>query len=172
LRQVLIERDPSLNLLLSEKFVNPHAGNLEAPLFRAFHKAGLCEQALKAIDADNVSSRNYEDEEEYSDRYGYDEDPFSDSDQYDPSENYPVNKLYLNDDESVELALEAAECAGKIDNSTRQIFFLKVALQHAQTDSKISEINQMIEKVEDAANEKAEIEAARWKVQPNLGRQS
>ena len=172
LRQILIERNPSLDLLLSEKFVNPHNSNLEAPLFRAYHKAGLCEQALEALDPDNLSSRNYQDEEEYSDRYGYDEDPFYDSDQYDPTDNYPINKLRLTDPESVDLALEAAECAGKIDNSTRQLFFLNIALDHAQYDSKKAEIEDMIEKVEDAANEKAAIEAARWKVQPNLGRQS
>ena len=172
LRQILIEQNPSLDLLLSEKFVNPHSSDLEAPLFRAYQKAGLYEQALKALDPDNLSSKNYQDEEEYSDRYGYDEDPFYDSDQYDPTENYPINNLNLTDQESVDLALEAAECAGKIDNSTRQLFFLNVALDHAQSDSKKTEIEGMIEKVEDAANEKAQIEAARWKVQLNLGRQS
>ncbi|MCI0617070.1 hypothetical protein L0244_29180, partial [bacterium] len=173
LRQILIERNPSLDLLLNEKSVNPQNSNLEAPLFRAFRKAGLCKQALEAIDRDNASSRNYEDEEEYSGRYGnYGEDAFYDSDRYDPTENYPINKLYLTNQESVGLALEAAECAGKIGDSNRQFFFLKIALQHAETDAKKDEIEQMIEKAEDAASEKAEIEAARWKIQPNLGRQS
>ena len=173
LRQILIERNPSLDLLLSEKYVNPQNSNLEVPLFRAFRKAGLCEQALEAIDRDNTSSRNYEDEEEYSGAYrNYGEDAFDDSEQYDPTENYPINKLYLTDKESVELALEAAECAGKIDELNRQIFFLKIALEHAETDSKKEEIEQAIEKVENAVSEKAEIEAARWKIQPNLGRQS
>lgn len=173
LRQILIERNPSLDLLLSEKFVNPHASNLEDALFRTYRKAGLCEQALKALDPDNLSSRGYQEEDEYSDRYGYDEDPFYDSDHYDPTENYPINKLRLTDEESVDLALEASECASKIDDSNRQIFFLKVAFDHAEAGSKKEEeIQQMIDKTEDTASEKAEIEAARWKVQPNLGRQS
>jgi cellulose synthase operon protein C len=173
LRQVLIEHNPNLDLLLSEKFVNPHSSNLKAPLFRGYRKTGLCEQALQALDPGNLSSRNYEEEEEYSDRYGYNEDPFYDSDEYDQTDNYPINELNLTDEESIDLALQAADCAANIDDSIRQIFFLNIAFDHAEAGSKKEEeIQKMIDKAEAAASEKAEVEAARWKVQSNLGRQS
>ncbi len=170
LRQILLERNPSLEILLSEKYINPKSSVLEVPLFRAFRKAGLYEQALTTLDPENHSSGTFQTKAEYSRDYG--EEAFYDYERYDPTEHYPINRLNLFAKESTVLALEASGCAAQIGNSNPQIFFLNIALQHAQTPPKVQEIKEMIQKVEKAAAEASAAETARWKVSLNLGRQS
>jgi tetratricopeptide (TPR) repeat protein len=168
LRQVLIERNeqPPLKLVLSELYVNPTYNAVKVPLFHAYKNAGLCEQALLAIDPENLSHGNYEETYEYSRRGEY----YSEYDQYDPTENYPVNNLNLSEEESLQLALEASDCAAKIDNSQRQIFFLRLALDHESNPQKKEEIKQKIAQTEQRIAEIGSAEAKRWKVGPYLGR--
>ncbi len=172
LREVLLEQNQNQNLklLLSELYVNPASTMLKVPLFRAYKNAGLCENALIALDPENVSEENYVETEE--DSGGYGDEYYGEYDRYDRTQNYPIKNLNLSDQESLQLALEASDCAEKIRNYTRQIFFLHLAMNIETDMNKKQRIQEKITQVEKTAAEAALEETGRWKVGPNLGRES
>jgi hypothetical protein len=168
LRTVLLKEKQDLKLLLSEWYVNPNNAELKPQLFRAYKNAGLFENALVTLDPDDVSRGNYLE----ANSRGYEDDYYGEYDRYDPTQNYPINNLNVSDEESVKLALEASECAGKIENYANQIFFLHLALDHENDLNKKKQIQEQITQVEKAVAEAALTENRRWKVGPNLGRES
>jgi hypothetical protein len=171
LRHVLLETssEPDLKVLLSELYMNPKDVTLTVPLFRAYKRAQLFENALEVVDPNEVSYSNYDgDDNRYSDEY----EKYNGYDDYDPTENYPINNLNLTDDESVGLAMEAAECAETLGRLQSQIFFLNVAWSHEFDEGKYSAIAKTISELEEKAAAQSAAEAERWKIGTNLGRES
>ena len=143
---------------------------LKAPLFRAYKNAGLFQNALIALDPENVSEEDYVDTQE--DSAGYEDDYYGGYDRYDRTQNYPIKNLNLSDQESLQLALEASDCTEKIGNYARQIFFLHLAMDFETDMNKKQAIQEKITQVEHTAAAAALEETEGWKIGPNLGRES
>ena len=113
-------------------------------------------------------------EEDYvsneADSGGYEDDYYGEHHRYDRTQNYPIKNLNLSDQESLQLALEAADCAEKIGNYTKQIFFLHLAMDLETVMNKKQGIQEEIAQVEKTAAAAALEETERWKIGPNLGR--
>jgi hypothetical protein len=165
LRRVLLEKaeSPSLDLLLAQKYTDPDSKDLSLRLFEAFRNSDRCEPAMWILDpAGTASSSEYDPprENEYQDEYyayyGY---------------YNPIEKLSLAEDQTKDLALSMAECAGKTGDMNGRVYFLSMALNHAAEGEDRKSLGKLLEEARAKLRESQETEERRFKVTANLGRE-
>lgn len=173
LRAVVIELNSSdVKLLLAQIYIDPENQDLQIQLFQVFFTNKKWELALNVLDPDNERENEYHSNPR--------EDLFTFLSGIETSEDYedygasylPIEKLGLDEEETRQIALKMAECAGKTDDLTGQLFFLNMALDHTTQNEAKAELQKQIDQVSETLAEKQTEEENRYKIAKNLGRQA